>query len=273
VFRWVLAVSVRAISLGYHDVVEEGMTPESVRRPSAAHYSISRSRFRQHLELIQRVEPRVSKVTDWPWATPSPLFFTFDDGGTGADTCVADELERSGWRGHFFITTDWIGCPGFIDAARIRDLNKRGHVIGSHTRSHPSRMSRLSWEKLISEWTQSRNVLADIVGVPITAASVADGYYSRRVGRAAAACGLKFLFNSEPTQTARDIGGCLILGRYAILGDTTATHAAALARGQLHACLRQTASWQSKKIVKTLAGETYLTLRRAFLSRGRPQNN
>jgi peptidoglycan/xylan/chitin deacetylase (PgdA/CDA1 family) len=197
---------------------------------------------------------------------------TFDDGGTGADTCAADELERHGWRGHFFITTDWIGCPGFIDAARIRDLHHRGHVIGSHTRSHPSRMSHLSWDELISEWTESRKALGDILGASIDTASVADGYYSRRVGRAAAAAGLQFLFNSEPNQTAREIDGCLILGRYAILANTTASQAAALACGQLHACFRQSAAWQSKKLVKTLAGETYLTLRGKLLSRRRSQS-
>ena len=48
---------------------------------------------------------------------------------TTTDTdCVADELEQMGWRGHFFITSDWIGRRGFLTAGQIRELRRRGHV-------------------------------------------------------------------------------------------------------------------------------------------------
>jgi len=255
-----------ALSLGYHDVTEEDAVPETTRRPAAAHYRLSRPQFREHLEAIRGAGRQVSKVAE-PSASGSPLFLTFDDGGAGADSVAADELERVGWRGHFFITTDWIGCPGFLDARSIRELHRRGHVIASHTRSHPSRMSRLGWDELISEWKDSRSVLEDIVGEAVTSASVADGYYSREVGRAAAACGIRYLFNSEPTQLVAEVEGCLVFGRYAILASTTASQAMALACGKRSACYRQSVSWRAKNLVKTIAGERYLDIRRAILAR------
>jgi len=257
-------VLARAISLGYHDVVEQGSAPETARRTAAAHYSLSRQQFREHLEAIASRNCIVSTVTSPVDARP--VLLTFDDGGAGADACAAEELERQNWRGHFFITTDWIGQPGFLDAAAIRDLHQRGHIIGSHTRSHPSRMSQLGWEQLLAEWVESCAVLSDLLGEPVATASVADGYYSHRVGEAAAAAGLKFLFNSEPTRDVAQVDGCAILGRYAILARTQAREAAALAAGEWKSRMRHVASWRAKKLAKTVGGEHYLTLRRWLFS-------
>jgi peptidoglycan/xylan/chitin deacetylase (PgdA/CDA1 family) len=267
VLRWRFVLA-KAISLAYHDIVEAGCTPEHTRRVAAAHYSLSRAQFRQHLESIAGSgETSVSTVAATPLAPAVvPVFLTFDDGAAGADTCAADELERRNWRGHFFITTDWIGQPGFLDAASIRELHRRGHVIGTHTRSHPARMSQLGAEELLAQWTESCSTLSGLVGQPIVAGSVADGYYSLRVGQAAARAGLKFLFNSEPTQTISEVDGCQILGRYAILAGTTPAEAGALARGKLQTRMLQATSWNAKKIAKSLAGEQYLNLRRWLLS-------
>jgi peptidoglycan/xylan/chitin deacetylase (PgdA/CDA1 family) len=81
-------------------------------------------------------------------------------------------LERYGWPGYFFVATDWIGRPGCLNAARIRELDSRGHVIGSHSYSHPERMARQSWERLLAEWKASTEQLASILGYPVKVASV-----------------------------------------------------------------------------------------------------
>jgi len=261
-------VLAKAISLGYHDIVEPGSAPETARRAAAAHYSLSREQFREHLDAIADRRCTVSTATS-PAQHARPVFLTFDDGGAGADTCAAEELERRNWRGHFFITTDWIGNPGFLDAAAIRDLRRRGHIIGSHTRSHPSRMSQLGPEELLAEWSESCVVLSDLLGERVATASVSDGYYSLAVAQAAAAAGLKFLFNSEPTQDVAQVDGCAILGRYAILAGTPAREAAALAAGEWQSGMRQAASWKAKKLAKTVAGEHYLTVRHWLLSKRR----
>ena len=58
-----------------------------------------------------------------------------------------------------------------------------------------------------------------------------------------------------------------MLGRYSILSNTPAGEAAELAAGTVVAHLRQAISWKGKKIVKAVAGESYLTLRRMLLSK------
>jgi peptidoglycan/xylan/chitin deacetylase (PgdA/CDA1 family) len=257
----------KIITLGYHDIVDAGSASERGQRVAPSRYTLGRVAFRQHLESIR--DARVRLTTVGGSEEPNPVLVTFDDGALGSYTCAAEELERLGWRGHFFITTDWIGREGFMNRDQIRDLRRRGHVIGSHTRSHPARMSRLPWDELIRQWTESRAILADLLGEAVSTASVSDGYYSSTVGRSAAASGLQFLFNSEPTPLAQVVDGCSVLGRYSILSNTAAQEAAALARGTLASHVRQAVSWNAKKIVKAVAGESYLTLRRMLLSDGK----
>jgi saccharopine dehydrogenase-like NADP-dependent oxidoreductase len=64
-------------------------------------------------------------------------------------------------------------------------------------------MSKLSWAELLREWKESCAKLSDILQEPVVTASVADGYYSRKVGKAAAAAGIQVLFTSEPSANGR----------------------------------------------------------------------
>lgn len=256
----------KALSLGFHDVVEDGHITEVVSKPVAL-YTVERSRFRDHLRAIQRRGWGPVCTIDQPqgWRQRLPILLTFDDGLLGSYTCVADDVERFGWRAHFFVVTDCIGRPGFLSCREIRELRARGHVIGSHTHTHPPRLTRLSWDQLISEWTVSCAVLSDILGERVTAASVAYGYYSAKVGRAAAAAGLDFLFSSEPTTAAYVLGNCCVMGRYTVRASTSSEACGAIAAGSIWPRWRQAAAWEVKKAAKTIAGDSYETIRRCLI--------
>jgi peptidoglycan/xylan/chitin deacetylase (PgdA/CDA1 family) len=254
----------KAISLGYHDVTDGCDLP-----PHKKLYSLEKPHFQDHLTAIQRNAPAKSVATieaSRSWKGEIPIFLTFDDGAASAFTFVADELEMRGWRGHFFVITDWIGRPGYLDRHQICELSSRGHVIGSHTCSHPERMSSLTWNELIREWSQSCNVLADILGREVRVASVANGYYSHAVGQTAMASGIQVLFTSTPTAGIRRFGGNLILGRFSMQRRTPPEVAGALARHKIGPRLRQAATWYPKEAIKTLAGEQYFRIRRLVIS-------
>ncbi|HEX5633590.1 MAG TPA: polysaccharide deacetylase family protein, partial [Gemmatimonadales bacterium] len=157
----------RAIVLEYHDVVDGDFGASGFAGVAADSYKLSAADFAAHLDALgglpAPVGGDVRALGDAP--SPPPVLFTFDDGGVGACD-AADLLERRGWLGHFFVTTERIGTPGFLDAAQLRDLEKRGHVIGSHSHSHPPRMARLTPEEARSEWHRSRSILGDLLGHP-----------------------------------------------------------------------------------------------------------
>ncbi|MGH9833538.1 MAG: polysaccharide deacetylase family protein, partial [Blastocatellia bacterium] len=173
-----------------------------------------------------------------------------------------------GWRGHFLVATDYIDTPPFVSRGQIRELRARGHVIGTHSCSHPLRMASQGWDRLLREWRDSVSELSDILGHRIEVGSIPGGQFSKRVAEAAAEAGLKILFTSEPTANCWTQHGCLLLGRYAIQRRTSAQEAAALATGRFVPCARQSLIWNAKKITKKIGGEYYLKLRNSLIARG-----
>jgi peptidoglycan/xylan/chitin deacetylase (PgdA/CDA1 family) len=261
----------RAMSLAYHDVVDGEPILHPDIRPGIALYTLTRDRFHRHLQSIQEHNAPVDVIRSFRrWQNRVPAFLTFDDGALNA-CCVADELEKRGWRGHFFVTANWIERSEFLNRRQIRDLHDRGHVIGSHSCSHPERMSHLTWNSLSKEWSQSCAVISDILGEPVHVASVPNGYFSRKVAQAAAAAGLKVLFTSEATGTSLVIDGCLILGRYLMQWRTSPETAGAIAAGRFWPRWKHTLFWQTKKALKGMMGESYLAMRRVALSKLKPQ--
>jgi peptidoglycan/xylan/chitin deacetylase (PgdA/CDA1 family) len=237
--------------------------------PAEEVYTVGTERFREHLDEIERATrrpPALAHELTGPTPPAGAWMITFDDGGSSG-VHVGEELSRRSWRGHFFIQTDVVGQAGFLDWDEVRGLTDMGHVIGSHSCSHPDRMADLSWEQLLDEWSRSGQALAEALGRPIPTASVPGGLYSRSVGRAAAQAGFSTLFTSLPSQRVRSIDGCRLIGRYAIRSDTGADEATAAAAGRSLPWARQRAAWRLRGAVKTIAGRRYESLRRRLLAR------
>ena len=259
------------INLLYHDVTPAGSDSSSgFSGPGAAQYKLTPDEFRDHLDRIASEAaalPPVDTVADSLRSSHDLRWtITFDDGGLSSITEIARQLEQHGWRGWFFIPTNYIGQPAFCSADQIRELHHRGHMIGSHSHTHPERISQCTWEQLIDEWTISCRVLAEIVGQPIETASVPGGFYSRDVARAAARAGIRVLFNSEPTTSVTHVDGMLILGRYNIYQGMSAANAVSLLKSPLRRW-RQAVFWNLKKVAKTFAGPAYKAMRHRILAR------
>ncbi len=262
----------RIISLNYHDVVTRG-DPEPTGRsaPGAWRYNLERDEFARHLTAIAEARDTKPVTAFHIPQTPGqwPLLLTFDDGGVSAYKCIADLLEQFGWRGNFFVTTNYIGTPGFVSSQQICALRRRGHLIGSHSCSHPERMSHYSSAQLIQEWAQSVKILSDILGEQVNVASVPGGYYSRRVAEAASVVGIKTLFTSEPGTGCQYVDRCLVLGRYTVYRGMAAPVAAAIATGRLAPRLKQLLFWRFKELGKRVGGESYLRIRDLIVTRAR----
>lgn len=67
---------------------------------------------------------------------PIQTSFTFDDGTIDHYDVAAPTLEKYGYRGLFSIIPVRVGTTGYMNWDQIRDLDKRGHIIGSHTMNH-----------------------------------------------------------------------------------------------------------------------------------------
>lgn len=203
-------------------------------------------------------------------AQPGTAFaITVDDGGASYHSLLADRLEARGWRGHCFMCTGMIGRRGFLTGRELRELDARGHLIGSHSATHPTRFSACSPDRMREEWRRSRCELEDVLGHDVRTASLPGGYFSSEVAVAAAESGVRVLFTSEPVVRPRLFGTCLVAGRLTVRPGRRAAAVAALSRGSTPAVWREWAAWNTKKLIKPVLGRAYPRLA-AWIAMPRP---
>lgn len=255
-----------AVSLLFHDVYAADPRESGFASDAADRYKLSAADLDAQLRGIASVRRDIpllateltGGLTASGCPSQNPFLITVDDGGVSYYTMLADRLETLGWRGHCFVSTDAIGSRGFLDAAQIRELDARGHVIGSHAASHPNRFSACSVDRMRQEWTRSRQVLEDLLGHEVVVASVPGGYYSRTVAHTARDTGLRVLFTSEPITTIHDEQGCSVLGRFTIRRGDGPDTARRLVLPAPSARWSAWARWNAKGLVKPLLGSAYM---------------
>lgn len=67
---------------------------------------------------------------------PTVVSLTFDDGNAD-QLAAANYLRSQRLPATFYITTAWIGAPGYLTQANLRSMALSGHEIGGHTVTHP----------------------------------------------------------------------------------------------------------------------------------------
>jgi peptidoglycan/xylan/chitin deacetylase (PgdA/CDA1 family) len=264
----------RTLAFLYHDVVPSTRFELSGFQSADANiYKLDRAEFDRHLEAIASQNYRSAILDPSRSNSERTCLLTFDDGGRSAADYIAGPLARRDWLAYFFITTDYIGRSGFLDPRQICELRKRGHVIGTHSCSHPLRMAQCTAAQLDREWRDSVRRLEDILGERVLTASIPGGNYGRNVVRAAAAAGIRVLFNSEPVTRTTTIDGCLVIGRFGVQQGVPPEWVKAVAAGKIGPRLQRWAFWNAKKLMKAAGGELWLTARRNMLARRAARGN
>jgi peptidoglycan/xylan/chitin deacetylase (PgdA/CDA1 family) len=246
----------------YHDVTDDPRD-SGFQGKAAIPFKLRLDQFALHLDGIARGLATPALVNQIELSRPGRhLLLTFDDGGKSA-LRVGEELSRRGWRGHFFVSTRLIGQRTFLHPGEIRHLRECGHIVGSHSHTHPNIYRELEWERMVVEWRQSSDILAQILGEPCITASVPGGEISQAVLRSADRAGLRYLFTSEPWLRPRIVGGCWILGRFCAKANTSPQNIAELATF---------GGWTSKLLarrIKAVARRCIPPLYRLYVSRAR----
>jgi peptidoglycan/xylan/chitin deacetylase (PgdA/CDA1 family) len=232
--------------LMYHEVTDDPKT-SGFQRPGALPYTLTRAAFQSHLNVIAAGVLRPELVVNLSLTDNGKhrhLVLTFDDGGASA-MYVAEELARRDWKAHFFIITSRIGERTFLKPADVRELRSAGHMVGTHSHTHPDIFRGLPRELMATEWRVSRAILEALLGEPCVAASVPGGDISRVVLESADAAGFRYLFTSEPLLTPTRVGDTWILGRVI------------LKAGVSPATIRQLVAfrgWQRVQLIRRLGG-------------------
>ncbi len=155
------------VILNFHGIGEPPSDVPDEERP----YWISTAQFSDVVRLARDCEREHRKV-----------FITFDDGNKSDVTLALPVLNEFGRRASFFILSERIGKPGFVDATDLVELYKAGMTIGSHGKAHVDWTS-LGRSELLSQVTDSLHTLSDLIGKAVRSVAVPFGKYDRRVLR------------------------------------------------------------------------------------------
>lgn len=248
----------KQIVLMYHDIIGHDKKESGFLQTAALKYKVNVDNFEAQIAAVDRY------LKD-KGLCKNQVVFTFDDGGESFLTEVAPILEKYGFSGIFFIATGYIGTPGFLSVSQIKELAARGHIIGSHSHSHPSRMNSLKPSEIVEEWRYSKMLLDDILPAETKIASIPNGYSSKEVLRAMRDNGLTVLYTSEPVTKIRHYMNAQVIGRYAVTCNTTVDMLINLisSRGVR---IRLAVRYKSLGILKRLLGDTYPKLKKHFSS-------
>jgi peptidoglycan/xylan/chitin deacetylase (PgdA/CDA1 family) len=220
----------RVAAFGYHEVSDEPLS-SGLTRPGALQFTVSRGAFAAHLDRFAAAQ-RPSLVTDVDLTRPGRhLLLTFDDGGKSA-LYAGEALRARGWRGHFFIITSRLGGRTFLSGAEARELHSLGHLVGSHSHTHPDIFREQSLAEMVEQWRVSTDHLAQLLGHSVRVGAVPGGHISPDVLRSADIAGLTHLLTCDPTPVPRLEGACWVLGRFLVKRGTPATTIGALASFQ-----------------------------------------
>ena len=203
----------RKIVFMYHDVYSNSEKESGFQFVTSFPYKVDACKFEKQVKYAYDY----CKKNNLPIET---IEFTFDDGGVSFYTVIAPILEKYGFRGIFFISTSYINKDKFLTDEQIKSLHERGHIIASHSHTHPRNMTLLPAEEILQEWKTSIKILSDIIGASVSVASIPCGFSSSELIDMAKKAGVTTLYTSIPTNGYMSYKSMELVGRYVILCNT-----------------------------------------------------
>lgn len=152
-------VASAAVIMMYHHVDES--TP--------AVTSVTPAQFAEHLAALQRegfqvvrLDTLLARVADGLPATARQVAITFDDAYRSIYDNALPLLEKYGWQATVFINTDGVGRGSqALTVPMLRDMQRRGHLLANHSRSHAHLVrrrrgeSKRQWRHRVQDEIQS----------------------------------------------------------------------------------------------------------------------
>lgn len=164
------------VCLMYHDVVPG--VPGNGGGPDR--FSVSVDAFDEMLLTIEETGHAGCSLESALARHDKPrVAITFDDGTAGQFEHAVPALRARDMTATFFVTTDWVGTPGFMTWSQLRQLTDWGMSVQSHTKSHPH-LSELDRKQLTEELSVSKATLDRELGQETTQIALPGGNAPRR---------------------------------------------------------------------------------------------
>jgi hypothetical protein len=108
------------------------------------------------------------------------LELTSDDAFVSDYELLLPWLLETGRTATFFIPTDFLGRPGRLSVAQLREMHRLGMAVGTHGQRHVN-WSKLTEAELHEDVVGGIRTLEDMIGASVAAAAPPFGGYDHRV--------------------------------------------------------------------------------------------
>jgi peptidoglycan/xylan/chitin deacetylase (PgdA/CDA1 family) len=210
----------RIVFLMYHELELAGRKL-CQSEPGYVRYILPIETFRQQMSWLQQSGWRgvnVSEAIQYPERGPS-VCITFDDGCETDLIAAAPVLREFDFNATFYLTSGFLGTPGYLEPGQARELGAQGFEIGCHSMTHPY-LSDLDDPALRREILDAKLQIEQIVGHPIKHFSCPGGRYDERTLQMARRAGFATAANSRFYANSSDTNP-FELGRVAMLRGLT----------------------------------------------------
>jgi Predicted xylanase/chitin deacetylase len=250
----------KTIALMYHDVYQETPHESGLQNAGSQKYKVRLCDFEKQVKAVvnhcREKEIPLSRV-----------LFTFDDGGSSFSKLIAPILDTNGLKGYFFVSTNYLGTNGFMTRDEVVDLHRKGHIIGTHSHTHPVNLSKCDERTIEQEWETSIRCLQEIIQDAVVYASLPGGYISEPIIKQLSSCGIHTVFTSIPTTRQEAIGGMTFIGRYPVTSKTNERKLTNIFFKHSYVRCLKSVKWHILTVIKSLLGDHYLRIRSEILSR------
>lgn len=152
----------------YHDVTTEP------QRNVFDYFAVSESSFARQLDIIQELQLRGCSIAQAIEQPDNAVAISFDDGNLGQAERAFPALVARHMTATFFVTTSWVGSPGYASWQQLEEMRAAGMSIQSHTHTHPF-LSELDAAGVREELRRARDLLDSKLGQRTTMIALPGG--------------------------------------------------------------------------------------------------
>jgi len=255
----------RIVFLMYHELEPPGR-PLCQSEPGYVRYILLQKSFQSQMDWLRQTNWRglcVSEALNYP--AGNSVAITFDDGNETDLITAAPLLKERGFNATFYVTSGFLGKPGYLSRAQVRELSSLGFEIGCHSMTHQY-LDDLKQSALRHEISDAGKSLEDLIARKVEHFSCPGGRYSAEALATAKEAG----YRSVATSHAR--ANCpatnpFELGRVAIMRDLNRKRFEAICAGD--ALWKMRFAESTRDIARRLLGNDSYDRLRVRILRGR----
>ena len=253
------------VFLMYHELESPGRSL-CQSEPGYVRYIVSTSDFRSQMELLQRRGWRGVSVGEaiQEFGAKS-VAITFDDGCETDLLYAAPLLREMKFGGTFYITTGFLGKPGYLRHSQVRELAGMGFEIGCHSMTH-AYLTDLNESDLHREVAEAKTQLEQILGTAVVHFSCPGGRHDRRASDVARKAGYHTVSTSRIHKNS-SASDPFALGRIAVMRSTSLARFEEICNGR--SLWRMNLEVQARTATRKLLGNSMYDRLRSSVLRDR----